>query len=674
MTRKITLLRFAVASIVPMALGAITLSSAAQLSRGVPNFTARAADQGSLSSSQQLNLTIWLQLNNKAALDSAVTQLYTPGSATYHKWMSMTDLKKFAPTTAQLNQVKKELTGHNLSIEEIEPNNLAIRVHGSVANVEQAFQTQVHQFGYNGKVLYANTTAPHLTGAADTLVSAVTGLTNVGVQPYAKRQVNPRTGKPTAAPLSKAQGIYFASQCFYSPETVTLTTAGASLPVGVYYGNTYGANPNNTAIGTLPPCGYSAAQVQGFYGLPAAYQQKLDGTGQTVVIVDAYGSPTITADANAYSTLNGLPLLTSKNFQIIYPEGQPFLPNSSWIAETSLDVELAHATAPGAKIDLLISPSQQDEDFQYTILYAITHHLGSVISNSYGYPELEAGPATLSAYNEVSELGAASGISVNFATGDNGDNVAVIGTPSSSVPADSPYATAVGGTSVGLPKTNGGNGQTGWGNNLTYLSFASNAVLDPPLNIGNYAGSGGGASVYFAKPAYQKSLPGTKRQQPDVSALADPFTGAEIVFTDPTLPPGQYVEVYGGTSLATPIFSGIWAITSQKAGKLLGQAAPIVASLNSTEVTDIVPVGSPTNVAGTIFDNTGAHFYSADALAAPLQNQTTFFSSIYNLGGGEDLVLTFGTDTSLTITPGWDNVTGYGTPNGLNFINAAAKK
>jgi subtilase family serine protease len=674
MTRKTKLLKFAVASIVPMALGAIPLTSVAQLSKGVPNFTARAADQGSLSSSQQLNLTIWLQLDNKAALDNAVTQMYTPGSATYHKWMSVADLKKFAPTTAQLNQIKKELTGHGLAIDEIEPNNLAIRVHGPVADVEQAFHTQIHQFGYNGKVLYANTTAPHLTGAANSLVSTVTGLTNMGVRPLAVQQVNPRTGKPTAARLSKPQGIFFASQCFYSPETVTLTTSGASLPVGVYYGNAYGANPTNTQVGDLPPCGYSAAQVQGFYGLPTAYQQKLNGAGQTVVIVDAYGSPTITADANAYSTLNGLPQLTSKNFQIVYPEGKPFLPNTGWIAETSLDVELSHATAPGAKIDLLISPSAQDEDFQYTILYAITHHLGSVISNSYGYPELEAGPATLTAYNEVIELGAASGISVDFATGDTGDNVALVGTPSAYVPADSPYATAVGGTSVGLPTTNGGNGQTGWGNNLTYLSFASNAVLDPPLNEGNYAGGGGGPSVYFAKPAYQKSLPGNKRQTPDVSALADPFTGAEIVITDPNLPPGQYVEVYGGTSLATPIFSAIWAITNQKAGKLLGQAAPIIASLNSSDITDIVPVSSPTNIAGVIFDGTSTSFYSAAALAEPLQNQSTFFSSIYNLGGGEDLVLTFGTDTSLTITPGWDNVTGYGTPNGLNFINAAAKK
>lgn len=675
MTCQSMLLKLAAVSILPMALYAFPFPSIAQVPKGAPNFIARAADQGPVNSSQQLNLTIWMQLRNKAALDSAVEQMYTPGSASYHHWMSVADLAKYAPTTAQVNKVKKELTAHNLKIEGIEPNNLAIRVHGTAADVEQALQTEIHEFGYNGKVVYANTSAPALTGGADTLVSAVTGLTNMGPHPYALQQVNPKNGKPTATRLVKSNGIYFASRCFYGPKTVTLTTAGAGLPVGVYYGNTYGANPANTKTGTLPPCGYDAAQVQATYGLAPAYAKKLNGAGQTVVIVDAYGSPTITADANAYSTINNLPQLTSKNFRIIYPEGRPFLPSTAWIAETSLDVELSHAVAPGAKIDLLISPSTQDNDFQYTILYAITHKLGSVISNSYGYPELEAGPATLNAYNEVIELGAAAGISVDFATGDSGDNTDVVGVPSSSLPSDSPYATSVGGTSTGLPTRNAKNGQTGWGNNLTYLSFGSTAVLDPPFAYGFYAGSGGGASVYFAKPAYQKALPGSKRQQPDVSALADPFTGAEIVITDPTLNNGQDVEVYGGTSLATPIFSSIWAIANQKAGARLGQAAPLVSKMSSSEITDIrPPVNSSTNPAGTVFDSTSATFYSANTLAAPLETDEPFFSGIDDLGGGEDVVVTFGTDSSLTIARGWDNVTGYGTPNGLNFINAAAAK
>ncbi|WP_165876749.1 S53 family peptidase [Acidipila rosea] len=669
-----TLLKLTVSTLLPLAV--VTLSPGAAVAQshgGVPSFTAHALDQGHANANEEMGVTVWMELHNKAALDKKVEALYTPGSPMYHKWLSAQDLKAYAPTEEEMETVRKELTSHNLSILETEPNHLAIRARGTVSQIEEAFNTQIHQFHYRNRAYHANVAAPRLAGKASALVSTVTGLNNFGVHPYALRQADPRTGRPTAAvPLAKANGIYFASQCFYHARAVTLTTQGASLPVGVFFGNVYGADPNNTKQGTLSPCGYSAAQVQSTYGLDQAYKQKLNGAGQTIVIIDAYGSPTITEDANAFSALNKLPQLNAKNFQVIYPEGQPFLPNTGWIPEISLDVEWAHAMAPGANIKLLIAASAQDNDFQYTLLYAITHHLGSVISNSYGYPELESGPAVLEAYNEVIELGAAAGIAVNFATGDSGDNVAMLGQPSASVPSDSPYATAVGGTSVGLPKSGGGNGQTGWGNNLTYLSFAMNGVFDPPLNVGNYGGAGGGPSIYFRKPAYQKSLPGTMRQQPDVSALADPFTGTEIVVTDPNLG-GQYVEVYGGTSLAAPIFSGIWAIANQKAGHWLGQAAPIIAKMNSHEITDIVPVSSPEDVAGTVFDSSGPTYYSPSALANPLQNQTEFFSALWDLANGQYLDLTFGTDTSLTITPGWDNVTGYGTPNGMAFINAAAK-
>lgn len=121
-----------------------------------------------------------------------------------------------------------------------------------------------------------------------------------------------------------------------------------------------------------------------------------------------------------------------------------------------------------------------------------------------------------------------------------------------------------------------------------------------------------------------------------------------------------------------PIFSGIWTIADQKAGKALGQAAPLLYKLPSTAINDVVPVSSPTNVAGAIFDANGATFYSSDTLLAPLYTTTQYFSAFWNLSG-EYVDLSFGTDSSLTVTPGWDNVTGLGVPNGLAFINAAAK-
>ncbi|HEY6152458.1 MAG TPA: hypothetical protein VIW07_01840, partial [Candidatus Udaeobacter sp.] len=130
----------------------------------------------------------------------------------------------------------------------------------------------------------------------------------------------------------------------------------------------------------------------------------------------------------------------------------------------------------------------------------------------------------------------------------------------------------------------------------------------------------------------------------------------------------------GGTSLACPMFSGLMAIAAQKAGHPLGQAAPLIYNLPAAAVTDIVPVGSPTNVTG-IIDGTPI---SADQLVAPLSNTSTYYSALFEippewgaLSGW--MIISFGTDSSLAVTPGWDNVTGVGTPNPVNFVNAIAQ-
>jgi subtilase family serine protease len=152
---------------------------------------------------------------------------------------------------------------------------------------------------------------------------------------------------------------------------------------------------------------------------------------------------------------------------------------------------------------------------------------------------------------------------------------------------------------------------------------------------------------------------------------ADPLTGVVLVYTDPAN--GPVIGAMGGTSLACPMFSAMWSLANEKAGHWLGQAAPILSRLPPQAMNDVLPSSSPTNVAGTVVDSNGATFYSAAELAAPLENADQFVSAFWPIGG-EFLELTFGTDSSLTTAKGWDNVTGYGTPLGLAFIEAAAKQ
>jgi subtilase family serine protease len=554
----------------------------------------------------------------------------------------------------------------------VSSDNLSIRARGPATSVESAFQTQIHEFERQGKVFHANMTPATLAGPAGSLVHGVTGLTSFNMRPYIKYQVDPKTGKqhvkPAAGKIKNVSGGFAAiatNKCFTNPIPVTLTTDGSSLPVGNYYGNDY----DDTSL----VCAWTPSQIQAHYGLTDAYKKGLDGTGQTIVIVDGPTDGTqLTSDLALFSSLAGLPATNSSNFQVLYPDGKPSqlaLQVESWQDEASLDVEWAHSIAPKAKIVIEIMPTQDWDEFEFAIDYARQNKLGNVISNSYGYPEALFGAATVKGFEQVLKKAAAAGINVNFSSGDGGDEGT--GSPSGggqSYPATSAYVTAIGGTSIGIPNGTAAGAEIGWGNNAAILSFATNGVFDPPLLFGFQGGSGGGESTFFAKPSWQKSLTGTGRQEPDISALADPYTGAVFVEN------GTAFAGIGGTSLACPIFSAIWAIADQAAGKALGQAAPLIykSAAGTSAIHDVVPLSSPTNVAGVIFDSSGATFYSSDSLLPPLYTTTQYYSAFWNLGG-EYVDLSFGTDTSLTVTKSWDNVTGWGVPNGLSFINAAAK-
>ena len=650
----------------------IAAMAQAKVVSAVPSIVSRSASRGQIAPATDLRLTVWLSLKDKSAFDKKVQDLYTPGSPTFHKWMSSEELLAYAPSASEVKLVKDELARQGLAVIEDGRDNFSIQVHGPAAKVQEALGTRIELFEKNGKTFHANTAEARLQGEAARYVSSISGLNNIGMKPSLAYAINPKTRKPVApTPMAKVKAAgsglsdVFTNQCFQAASPFAFGAQGA-LPEGVYFGNVYDNVPQ--------VCGWTASQMQAAYGLPAVYKAGLEGSGQTIVIVDAYGSSTILSDANTFSQLNGLPALTNTSFKEVFPSGQPLDPalgiTLGWNVETSLDVEWAHAIAPKAKIVLLAAAGQDDQDLQYAVHYAAIHKLGSVVSNSYGSPEVEDGAAALNAWNQVNQIAAAAGISVNYSTGDSGD--AGVGSPvgAASVPADSPYATAVGGTSIGVPSGSGPASETGWGNNQTELAANATTALDPPFNFGNVGGAGGGESVFFKKPTWQKALPGTGRQLPDVSMEADPYTGAIIVVTDPTL--GVIAESIGGTSLSCPMFSAYWALANQKAGHLLGQAAPIISKLPAAALTDVRPVSSPTNVTGTVIDSSGATFYTAAELAAPLEGTTRFTSAIWPVQG-YFIELTFGTDTSLHTTAGWDNVTGYGTPTGLPFINAAAK-
>ncbi len=314
--------------------------------------------------------------------------------------------------------------------------------------------------------------------------------------------------------------------------------------------------------------------------------------------------------------------------------------------------------------------------------------LGNQISNSYGSYEYTNDPAQHAAWDNLNAEGAALGVSINFSTGDNGDFYRAVGAYTVSVPSDSPHATAVGGTSDFLNPDYSMKFQTGWGTDLTRIAASRRnqsthipLVCAATLAPGHcfYFGGGGGQSTFFAKPSWQSSLPGTGRQQPDISMTADPYTGVTIIWSFNN--PGNYsVGVIGGTSASCPMFSGVWAIVNQKSqqvhGKSAGLAAPYMYSMPGGSIKDVKQSSpfTPTNLNGTIMRAGFPPLYeSAVAISTPDIN-TLFTSAFYQGTSTRGMAISFGTDSTLLVTNGWDNVTGVGTPYGAAFVNGVVNQ
>ena len=675
---------------------AVVFASLAALLIAVPLFAQSAGRVpstaqilGAEDQSKRISVTLWLTQHDKTNFDEAVRQMYDRNSPNYHHFLTLKEYEaRFAPRAADMATVRQHLAANNLQVVAVDKMNHYVTAQGRVSDVQRAIGTQINLVKLKGQVHRAPASDIAIAGAAGKLVSGAQ-VSKLGYSAYAAPAKDLDTGLPFKGVQIKSggnpNGLFFTANCFRPPQVQVFTTGGG-FPKATYKGNRYGADISNVPP-NLAPCGYDAAELQKAYGLNQAFKKGLNGTGQTIVIVDAFGSNTIVADANEFSTLNGLPTLTSSNFKRYRPNGSATCTakngciSGNWQFETTLDVESAHAMAPGANIALIETADNSFTNLDIGNLYAIENLLGNVISNSFGISEIalvDLFPSELIVENNLSETAASLGISQQISTGDSGDNLVVdqedfgINSVSPNAGASSPFATAVGGTSLFLKSDNTINFQTGWGLNFTRIADPTpNPPTVPPLQFGFQSGGGGGVSTFFAKPAFQAGLPGDFRLLPDISMLADPQTGFELIVTPDSVPGHpQFVEVFGGTSLSSPMFTAVWAIANQAAGVPLGLAASYVYSLTGGALYDVVPLTSAHNPTGVIYSPPAAKVIeSADTLASPLQNTTEYISAIYNSPSSTRWdVFTFGTDSSLTTGPGWDNATGVGTPYALPMI------
>ncbi len=399
----------------------------------------------------------------------------------------------------------------------------------------------------------------------------------------------------------------------------TVTTASPTSTSTLSPGATTNTCPAD--LSQMPTC-QTPHSLRVAYGVESLIEHGFTGKGQTVVDIVSFGSPTLQQDVDAFDQQFGLPPIKIQIISNIInePEQDPNGDKPGWGQETTLDVEVIHALAPDANIVVLTSPVAETEgtfglpEFRQLIQYAIDHHLGNIISNSWGASEAtlkdQAGQQEIQKWEDMLQKATTQqGITIFASSGDGGatdytdsQQKHLSPTPTIGFLADSPWVTSVGGTSVQQ------SGEVAWSN------------------------SEGGFSAFYPTPSYQQTLPASvkslfqnRRGVPDVSADGDPAT-AMADYVD-----GSWVQI-GGTSASAPAWAALGAIADQMAGHPLG------------------------------FINPG--LYKVAASSAYSQAFHDITSGNNSVNNGQVNVKGY------SATSGWDPITGLGSPNAAVLLPA----
>ena len=362
---------------------------------------------------------------------------------------------------------------------------------------------------------------------------------------------------------------------------------------------------------------YDPAQIRQAYNVPSTY----DGSGQTIIIVDAYGDPTIESDLAQFDNFFGIPAPPSFTVyggsatQTAGPHGV-----AGWVHETALDVEWAHAIAPGANIVLIEAPSSSGNAVNAVMSQIVPRYPGAIVSMSFGIEESAvSGKGNNTHIRQMHQnlaLFASLGDTLVASDGDFGaSNGTSVNSPQ--YPASDPLTLSVGGT-MGLPYPLGLCPPT---NALLDLcSYGGEQVWNEPTVGPTPVAAGGAPSLIWPTPSYQAGLGLGTRGVPDVAYNAA-INGGILVAV------GGHIGIFGGTSAGAPQWAGIMALVNQ--ARAQGGKSGI---------------GVP---------NTMLYAHSGDFHDITVGNNTLAGAPVAGFSAG----------------PGYDLATGLGTPNVANLIN-----
>jgi putative cell wall-binding protein len=609
-----------------------------------PAWATADKDRGAVPASQQVTTRVFLTGQNAAAMAALAQSMSDPSSPDYQHYMTPDQVQQqFGATPAQISAVQNWLKGAGLSISAVHTD--WIDATGSADAVQKAFGTTLKNYQRpDGSVGFAASSAAVVPAGVADLVAGVAGLTQSSAASQAHTNSVKEPG--TARPSGKSASTHGAG-----------ANAGGPNPTcePKYYGqtttNAFPAGSNGPNI-PVAPCAYGPDTLRSAYGLTGS-----TGKGASIAIVGWGGSSTIESDANAWSQSWGVRALSGEFSEVHTPAVASNPPScGDFTDEQALDVEMTHGLAPDANITYIGAATCDDQDILAAESYAVDHHSADVVSNSWGQPthsvDGSVSEATMNAYDRVFQRGALEGMSFTFSTGDCGDenpgnkpggavncvnNSARVQTD---FPAQSPWVTAVGGTTLATNSSGGYAWEVAMGDHRATAVPGAPSWNPGVGHIPFYFGGGGGTSEDYAQPWYQQGkVPaalanhtanpnGVSRPMrviPDVAMDGSLATAVDVQF-------GGFEYDMGGTSVAAPSFAGVLADTKEAAGgHAVGFANPSLYALNGSAYHDVTSRPGITEMV---------------KLAA----------------NGEGHLYQVGEDNSLAATPGYDSATGLGSP------------
>ncbi len=535
------------------------------LSGHVPAEVARLAPNGRLPATNQLSLAIGLPLRNRAGLDELLRQLYDPRSTNFHQFLTPPEFAaRFGPMESDYQAVIQFAGTNGLTVTGTYGNRVVLDVEGSVSNVERAFQITLHTYRHptEARDFYAPDAEPSLP--VQLRVTSIEGLSDYSLPRRGTRRV-------------KAVG-----------------GAARSLSFN-------GSGPNGD--GEYAGNDFRNAYVPG---------TALNGTGQTVAVLEY--SDYYKVDITNYENIIGLTSYVPLTNVVVGSR----TPSTSNNGEVALDIEMAIAMAPKLSRVIVYEKNSVSSSLLNQIA---TDNLAKQVSSSWMVGNWSSSTATN--YDSILKNMAAQGQSYFQSSGDGDAYTGAQPLDSGiTVPADSPYATIVGGTTLTNGSGGAWNSETVWNYN----------------NVSGFAnwGSGGGISTYYPIPYWQTNVSmaansgsTTFRNIPDVALTAD------NIFVSYNNGDDTGTYYFMGTSCAAPLWAGFCALVNQQS---VAASGTTVGFLNPALYT----IASGTNYSACFHDITTGN------------NIGTNTAGLFNAVAGYDLC------------------TGLGTPAGTNLINALA--